>query len=113
MAAQRNIVIYQGSDFSMRVHITTGGQPFNLTGYDGRSQVRFKMTDAQPYISFDVSVTDAANGTIDWRLPASVTRELDFKKHPFALYDLEMESPDGIVTRIFFGRVTLHKEVTR
>lgn len=113
-AAQHDITIEQGATFQMNlVWKDAGGTPINLTGYSARMQVRRKYSSTD-YLLNLVSPTDitlgGALGTIVVTASAAATDNLPSKP---AVYDLELVSPTGVVTRLIEGSVLITPEVTR
>ena len=125
MAGTHNITILQGATFSLPVTWETsdGGAPpvltpVNITGYSIRMQIRTEI-DAVGFIDEfttgggEILLTDAANGKFTLTITDTATTlytEADFES---AVYDLELVSGGGVVTRLIEGTVTLSKEVTR
>lgn len=113
--AQYDLTINKGETFLRTVtwHDSTGA-PVNLLGYSARMMVRHKITDAAPVISLSspsggLVLGDAA-GTISITIDDTTTSSVSA---PYGVYDLELVSPTGIVTRLLEGSVTFTPEVTR
>lgn len=98
---------------------TSGGYlqfytPVNLTGYQARMTIRnrvggttlLSLTSEAPDNSFSI---DAGNYTITLTVSAVATAAFTFTS---GVYDLEMVSPTGAVTAIYYGSITVTKEVT-
>lgn len=125
--AARAYQAYYVSANAMRLNVDTSGfpayaaggemlyhPPVNLTGYTARLQVRETLEAAGTILSLTtenggISLGGAA-GTIDLLVSAADTAALDFET---AVYDLELVSAGGVVTRIMRGDVVLADEVTR
>jgi hypothetical protein len=113
-AGEHNITIEQGATFTLPISVTRNGNPWDLTDYTIRMQVRKKFTST----STEVELTEAnkrvvrGTGSHQFTLTISAT---DTAKLTFdtCRYDLEIEDEDGIVTRLLEGLVYLNKEVTR
>ncbi|MFA6198797.1 MAG: hypothetical protein WC679_00070 [Bacteroidales bacterium] len=112
-----NLTIYQGSTFIKEFQWKTGNPlvPVNITGYAIRMQIRENIKSQAVIIELSttngrISITDATNGFFVLNIAAVDTTTLDFKA---GVYDLEMVSPLGIVTRLLDGSVSLSLEVTR
>ncbi len=110
-----DIVILQGADFSLSlVWKDSSGNVIDITGYDARMDIR--ETKESDTIIKTLSVTGGeititgASGQIDLALTAAVTDAFDFDD---AVYDLEIISASGTVTRLMEGEVSLNREVTR
>lgn len=114
-AAIVNLVIEQGTDFSHIVGLTNSdGSVFNLTGYDARMQIRSTVSTAT--ILYELTVSNgrielsALAGQLRLNIPSAVTAAMTWRS---GVYDLEIVSGAGIVTRIMQGNATLSLEVTR
>lgn len=115
MAATYNFTIDQGTTVSVQwAYRTAANAVIDLTSYTARLQAR-------PTVSSAVTVMDAttangqlvitgATGVVTLSLTATQSSALDFNS---AVYDLEIVSPAGVVTRLVQGTVTLSREVTR
>jgi hypothetical protein len=114
-AGKLDLFIDQGSTFSFNIKIQDSKKSVvDLTGYTARMQIRRTLLSQDFIIELTtengrISI-DAENGSITLTIDASDTAEFNFFT---AVYDLEIESSGGIVTRIVQGKVTLSKEVTR
>lgn len=106
-AAQTNLTIEQGADWSHGWRVTYNGQPIDDT-WSARSQARrapssdllhqFAAT-VNPDGSVILTATAAESSTWAWR---------------WARYDVEVTNADGSVTlRVAEGSVTVSAEVTR
>lgn len=114
-AATVNLVIEQGTDFSHIVGLTNSdGSVFNLTGYDARMQIRSTVTTATTLYELTVSngriEVNALAGQLRLNIANAVTAAMTWRS---GVYDLEIISAGGIVTRIMQGNTTLSLEVTR
>jgi len=111
-AANYNLIIDQGSDFIIRLTLSQGGAPVNLTTYSARAQLRnAKLATGSPVSNFTCNVVDPANGVITMQLLNAVNKTLTPGKF---YYDLEIYTAnDALVTRMMQGEVNLTPEVTR
>lgn len=98
---------------------TTGGEllyhpPVNLTGYTARMDIRETREDTDPLLSLTTEnggiTLGGVNGQISLLISATDTAALDVDT---AVYDLELISAGGIVTRLVSGNIVVSKEVTR
>lgn len=110
MAVVANITIDQGSDFTSSVTVEdVAGNPMNLTGYTASGQIR-KTYYSTTAIDFTASVTSAANGLITIELDKDTTKTMKPGRY---VYDLEIESSGGTVTRVVEGQLEVMPSVTR
>lgn len=114
-AAQRDITIEKGATF--RYSLTwkdSDSVPVDLTGYTARMQVRRKVDSDDTLLDLSSSNGDitlgGSLGTIVIVASATDTAAIEGK---VGVYDVEVESASGVVTRIIEGKVTLSPEVTR
>jgi len=126
-AGRYSFTIEQGStlDFEL-AYKDSNNDPINLTGHQGRMQIRPAIGDSTIHItlssSLDVDGTglnfsgsDGLNpptsGTIGIFISAASSSLLDFGE---AVYDLEIAtiSSNPVVTRLLEGKVQLSKNVT-
>lgn len=120
-AATYNFTIEQGTTFQKKLTwaddptYPTAGSPIDITGYSARMHLREEVESPDPPILelTDVNgriVIGGANGEIDLLIDDADTAALIIEA---GVYDLEVESPAGVVTRLMQGRWTLSLEVTR
>jgi len=115
MAEEYDITIEQGATFQLQITWKDRDNiAIDLTGFTARMQIRRRVgadevlaeaTTENGYITLGGN-----EGTIEISIPASITKEFDFKR---GVYDLELESSGGIVTRLIQGCVYVSREVTR
>lgn len=115
MPAVWKIVLEQGETWRPVLTLKDAtGAVVDLTSYSARMQVRETIESPSPVITLTSSgggiTIDGAAGTLALRLPAEVTAALPWTH---AVYDLEIESPGGDVTRLLKGEVEVNREVTR
>jgi hypothetical protein len=111
-----DFTIYQGASFD-RTFTWQVGDPatlVNLTNYTGRMQVR--STIGAPTVVVELTTSNGrmtlggALGTIALAITPSDTAALAPGQY---VYDMEMVSSGGEVTRLLEGRATVSAEVTR
>ncbi len=106
----------QGTDFDIKIDYQTGdpAATLDLTGYSGTLQVRknydspvlLELTSNDGEITFD---SVAPNITISF----SHTSTNDMTTYCDMIYDLEITSPGGLVSRPIQGSFSLDRQVTR
>jgi hypothetical protein len=111
-----NLEINQGATLALvATWRDSAGTAINLTGYTARLNVRetYASTSAVLTLTTEnagITLGDAA-GTITLSATATVTAALTA---PFSgVYDLELVSGGGVVTRLLEGSATISPEVTR
>lgn len=110
-----DIEINQGATFELTVTWKdSAGTAINLTGYSARMQVRETYSSSSTIVSLTngsgITLGGAA-GTIAILISATTTAALTA---PFSgVYDLELVSAGGVVTRLLQGAATVTPEVTR
>jgi hypothetical protein len=113
-AGKYDIVIEQGASFSMTITWKDSTDaPVNLGGYTARMQVRTTHDSPEALVSLTSGsgiTLGGALGTIEVAIAPAVTAALPPSD---AVYDLELQSSGGDVTRLLQGSVTISPEVTR
>ena len=130
IAGVYNITIEQGSTFGRLISIEqpnlaadpTGQtfENFNLAGFTGRMQIRRTIDTTTPMISLttengrmtinpNIAGTPSRNNEISLLISAADTATLTTS----GVYDLEIISSGGTVSKVIRGDVTLIPEVTR
>lgn len=137
-AAKYDLICEQGCDFLKTITVTdSNGAIFNLTGYAAKMQVKTKI-DGDIIIELStvnsrISI-DAVYGIISLTLSNELTEDLppadvylptktvnegvdNFGNQisatgPFGVYDLEITSAGGRVTRLLRGDFCMSKQVT-
>lgn len=109
MAIKANLVVDQGSTFSATIDLTdVSGAVFNLANYTVAAQMR-KNYASSTAVSF-VASHGGLSGEINLSLLPSTTNALAPGRY---LYDVEITSPGGAVTRVVEGIVTVTPGITR
>ena len=109
-AGKLNLTIEQGATFARTITVKVDEQPFNISGYSFRGQIRKKWHDAEYEQAFTFSVADAQLGKVNMSLSDEETMLL---QPVDSVYDVEMVSNDGTVTRLLDGIVFVSPNVTR
>ena len=115
MADTYNILIDQGSTYTLALtYKDSAGVPINLTGYTAAMQLRKTVNSATATLSlsspsFGIVIT-GATGLIDITITATQSRDLVADIY---VYDLEITSGSGVVTRLIEGSAVVSAEVTR
>lgn len=110
-----NMIIEQGATFTRSFTYTDdAGTAVNLSSYSARMMARASYQSSAPLFNVStatsgLAIPTPANGTIVLTLTDAQTSALPCD----GVYDLEIVSPAGVVTRLLQGTVTLSGEVTR
>ena len=112
---QHSFTCPQGTTFSKSLTYKVNKFAVNLTGYSARMQVRESYTSATTIVSLTSAegggmTLGGVAGTITFTIPAATTSVL---KSGTYLYDLEIVSPSGEVTRLLEGKFKVTPEITR
>lgn len=115
MADKYNLSIDAGATYQLVVTWKDGnGAPVNLTGY----AARMKLKDTYGGTTL-VSLTDSdgitlggSAGTVAITISDALTSSIGGTDHTRGVYDLEVESSGGVVTRLLEGRWVCSPEVT-
>lgn len=113
--AKVNLQINQGATFRHRFTWKDGrGRAINLTGYTARLQARETIDSTVAAITLTTEnggiVLGGATGTISLYISDEDTSLITAKK---LAYDIELEAPNGDVTRPVGGSINVSFEVTR
>lgn len=109
MAIKANLVIDQGSTFSASIDVAdVNGNAYNLTGYTVHSQMRKNYTSSSA-VTFSAE-HNGSGGKIDLSLSATSTATIEPGRY---LYDVEITSTGGTITRVVEGIVTVTPGMTR
>jgi hypothetical protein len=113
-AGKYDITIERGATFSLVLTYKDSTDALiNLTGYTARMQIRRKIGDATFLLELTTEngriALGGALGTITLSASAATTNELAGS----GVYDLEIISSGGQVTRVIEGKVHISDNVTR
>ena len=114
-AAKHDIIIEQGATFTRTITWKDStGAAVNLTGYTARMQIRERVDSATALVSLTQAsgiALGGSDGTITLTITSALTDALPNMKK--GVYDLELVSSGGIVTRLIQGEVVVSPQVTR
>lgn len=120
IGTQLNLLIKQGSTLGpFEVTLTNPDTtPIVLSGCQIRGQIRKKALD--PVVVAALTVTSAydGTGTFAFGMPAAETTALpagELLTDPIshAVWDMELQDSTGRITPLYYGAVTVFREVTR
>ena len=108
-----NLTCYQGASFDRTLTWKIDGTAVNLTGYSARMQVRSTYSSSTAVVSLTdgsgITLGGAA-GTIVIEITAATTAGIAEGQY---VYDLELVSGSGAVTRLVEGTFIVDPEVTK
>ena len=112
MAGILNITIDQGETYTNTnsVFLADGVTAMNLTGYTAASKMRQNYTSTTAHTINTTITSPATAGLIDSSLSATETSAI---KAGYYVYDLEITSSGGVVTRVVEGKIQMKPEVTK
>ncbi len=108
MATKVNLVVDQGTHFTTNVTLTNDdGTAFDLTDYSAASQIKKHYTSSN---ATNVTVTLGGNtGVMTLTMNNYTTSTFSAGRY---VYDVELTDPDGVISRIVEGIVTISPQVT-
>ena len=107
MAIYANLTVDQGSTFTATIDVVDSeGSALDLTGYTYFGQIR-KNYKSSTAVDFTIA---AAPGGIELVLSSTQT---DAMKPGRYLYDVEIVSPGGEITRVVEGQLEITPSITR
>lgn len=113
VAAKKDFTIEQGSDWVWSLEyvdpvtdLTTYTAALHARANESDSSTVFALSSLTPTSGIELF----ADGTMDFHMTAAQTSVLTTEA---MVYDLEVTSASGIVTRLIEGNITLSQEVTR
>ena len=114
-AGNYSLTIEQGATLSrVLTYKDSAGSSINLTGFTARMSLRTDIEDSSAILSLTTEngriALGGGAGTITLTVSASDTAALTAGN---GVYDLEIVSSGGVVTRLIEGSYTISREVTR
>ena len=110
MAGLRDITIYKGDSYTHEVRIKDSlDDPIDVTGRTYRVQMRKSKASESVILEFDTSITDAANGVVQFSLSSEDSSNISVGTY---YYDFE-ENNGGYITTLMGGKLIITGEVTR
>ena len=113
MAGSYDFTIEQGATFNLLMTWKIDNIAVNLSGYTARLQARIDVDETDTILSLTTGsgiTLGGAAGTITLNQSATQTAVLPKGEY---VYDLELQSGGGVVTRLLQGELNISAEVTR
>jgi hypothetical protein len=108
--SRANLEIYQGSDFAATVHVEyIDGSPVDLTGWTAKAQIRRGPADCNETIDYEIGTTVQPPDNVILAIPHDATEDLCGRY----AWDLDLISPEGIISTVLTGAAIVTAEVTR
>jgi hypothetical protein len=114
MAFSYNLIVNQGETFQRSFTYKSGGALVDLSTHTGRMQIRNSYESPSTLVDLTSGAGDialSAVGKIDITIASAVTTALTAPDT--GVYDLEIVTSGGVVTRLVQGNVSITPEVTR
>ena len=109
-AGTYNFTFEQGATFSRQLTVQDNGSAMDLTNYSARMQLRSSVESTTIALTVTCAITNASSGILTVSNTATQTMGVDAGIY---VYDLEIESSAGVVTRLMQGTATITANVTR
>ncbi len=110
MATISNLYVDAGSTYSNIITVSaSNGQALDLTGFTVASQMRKSYGSSTVY-NFTSSIYNAAQGKVRLQLTDTQSQAIPAGRW---LYDVEIRSSSGSVTRVVEGIVTINPQITQ
>ncbi len=114
-----HLYIDQGASYSKSIFVVDEfNNPIDLTGYIVRGQIRKSAADSSIALNLNPTIVSAAAGKISFALLGTQTALLEtagsnYQEVTVYVWDIEIESASGVVTRLLNGFVYVSPEVTK
>lgn len=110
MAVYSNIVIDQGSTYTASIDVTDAdGDNIDLTGYTAAGQIR-KTYSSSTAVDFATAIPEPTSGVLTISLTSTQTNAMKAGRY---VYDVEITSNGGSITRVLEGQVEVTPGVTQ
>lgn len=109
----KNFIIYQGTTFIAKFGWDVAQYPLNencIAAMQIRSDIKSENVLCEATTENGKIVLNADTNVIEIKIPATETATFNFDK---AVFDIELEFPNGDRFRIVQGQMSLNLEVTR
>lgn len=111
MASFLELYCDQGTDYSIKLDLTNDdGSSINVTNYVFNSSIRKSYYSQSVTANLNVTIADAANGTVVLSMNAATTAGIKSGRY---LYDIKMLKPDTTVSRVLEGIITVFPQITK
>ena len=110
-AGYQELFLEQGTDFVTSITLDdANGNPFDLTDYVAKSQIRKSYYSTNPTGQFIIEIIDpSTDGTISLSIDSANTANIPAGRY---VYDVAIKSSSNTVTRVLEGIVNVLPQVT-
>lgn len=109
-AGYQELFLEQGTTFNTVITLDdVDSEPYNLTGYEAKSQMKKSYYSANATANFVVTITDAINGSISISLSSANSANISAGRY---VYDVAIKDTSNNVTRVLEGIVNVLPRVT-
>jgi hypothetical protein len=109
-AGYQELFVEQGTDYVTTITLDDiNGEPFDLTGYTARSQVKKSYYSSNTTAEFVISFPDAANGIMAISISSANTANIYPGRY---VYDVVIKNNSDVRTRVLEGIVNILPQVT-
>ena len=108
-AGTYNFIMEQGATFTRQLTVKENNSAMNLSGYSVASLMRSTHDSSTVVGTFTCTISNASGGIISMSMTPVVTGDIEEGMY---VYDMEIRSGSGTVTRLLQGEVTVTPEVT-
>ena len=109
-AGYQELFLEQGSDFTTSITLDdVNGDPYNLTGYTAKSQMRKSYYSTNASAEFTITILTPTTGVLNLYLPATSTANIAAGRY---VYDVAIKDSTNSVSRVLEGIVNVLPRVT-
>ena len=104
-AGTYNFILEQGATFTRTLTVKENNSAMNLSGYSVASKMRSTHDSSTVVGTFTCTISNASGGVITMNMTANTTSAIE---EGIYVYDIEITSSAGTVTRLMEGNVTVN-----
>ena len=109
-AGYQELFLEQGTDFTTSITLDdVNGDPYNLTGFTAKSQMRKSYYSTNPTAQFTITINTPTSGVLNISLPSANTANIAAGRY---VYDVAIKNSANTVTRVLEGIVNVLPRVT-
>jgi len=109
-AGYQELFLEQGTDFTTSITLDdVNGDPYNLTGFTAKSQMRKSYYSTNPTAQFRITINTPTSGVLNISLPSANTANIAAGRY---VYDVAIKDSANTVTRVLEGIVNVLPQVT-